>query len=182
MSKDHNILIERCKKGDEKAMMQIYDLYSGAMFQISCRYLRTEEAKDAMQESFIKAFSKIENYQPDFTFGAWLKRIVINQCIDELKKKRFEFIETDVANLHIENDDDDWMFSSEISKQQILDAVETLDKKYQIVVKLYLIEGYDHKEISNILNIPVKTSRTHLRRGKLKLQELLKKHYNEKRY
>lgn len=181
MSKDHNLLIERCKKGDEKAMMQIYDAYCGAMFQISCRYLNDEDAKDAMQESFVKAFSKIESYQPEFTFGSWLKRIVINQCIDQLKKKRLEFVETDVVNLNIE-DENDWTFSSEISKQQVLSAIETLDNKYQIVVKLYLIEGYDHEEISSILEIPVKTSRTHLRRGKLKLRDLLKIQYNEARY
>lgn len=181
MSNNHNLLIERCKKGDEKAMMQIYDAYCGAMFQISRRYLNDEDAKDAMQESFIKAFSKLDSYQPEFTFGSWLKRIVINQSIDELKKKRLEFIETDVVNLNIE-DDNDWTFSSEISKQHILDAIETLDSKYQIVIKLYLIEGYDHEEISSILEIPVKTSRTHLRRGKLKLRELLKAQYNEARY
>uniref|UniRef100_UPI002934828C RNA polymerase sigma factor n=1 Tax=Psychroserpens damuponensis TaxID=943936 RepID=UPI002934828C len=73
-------------------------------------------------------------------------------------------------------------FSSEISKQQILDAITTLDHKYQIVVKLYLIEGYDHDEISSLLDIPKKTSRTHLRRGKLQLRKLLKTQYNEARY
>ncbi|MEM5566994.1 RNA polymerase sigma factor [Psychroserpens sp. AS72] len=181
MSNNHNILINRCKKGDEKAMMQIYDAYCGAMFQISCRYLNEEDAKDAMQESFIKAFAKLESYQPEFTFGSWLKKIVINQCIDQLKKKRLEFVETEVVNLNIE-DDNDWTFSSEISKQHIIDAIETLDSKYKIVVKLYLIEGYDHEEISSILDIPKKTSRTHLRRGKLKLRELLKTQYNEARY
>ena len=181
MSKDHNFLIERCKKGDEKAMMQIYDAYCDAMFQISCRYLNDEDAKDAMQDSFIKAFSNIESYQPEFTFGSWLKRIVINQCIDQLKKKRLEFVETDLISLKIE-DENDWTFSSEISKQQVLSAIETLDHKYQVVVKLYLIEGYDHEEISSILEIPVKTSRTHLRRGKLKLRDLLKIQYNEARY
>nr|WP_321222889.1 RNA polymerase sigma factor [uncultured Psychroserpens sp.] len=181
MSNNHNLLIERCKKGDEKAMMQIYDAYCGAMFQISCRYLCDEDAKDAMQESFIKAFAKLESYQPEFTFGSWLKKIVINHCIDQLKKKRLKFAETEVANLNIE-DDNDWTFSSEISKQQIIDAIETLDNKYKIVVQLYLIEGYDHEEISSILEIPTKTSRTHLRRGKLKLRELLKTHYNEARY
>ena len=182
MSKDHNILIKRCKKGDDKAMMQIYDLYCDAMYHIACRYLNDEDAKDAMQESFLKAFSKLDNFSPDFTFGAWLKRIVINQCIDELKKKRLEFIETDVIHLKIEDDTNDWAFSSEISKQHILTAIETIVDKYKVVVKLYLIEGYDHEEISSILDIPIKTSRTHLRRGRLQLQELLKTHYNEARY
>ena len=182
MSKDHSILIKRCKKGDEKAMMQIYDLYCEAMNHIACRYLNDEDAKDAMQESFIKAFSKLNQFSSESTFGSWLKRIVINQCIDELKKKRLEFIETDVVQLNIEDDTNDWMFSSELSKQHILDAIKKLPNKHQIVVQLYLIEGYDHEEIGSILDIPIKTSRTHLRRGRLQLQELLKTDYHEARY
>jgi len=182
MSKDHSILIKRCKKGDEKAMMQIYDLYCEAMNHIACRYLNDEDAKDAMQESFIKAFSKLDQFSSGSTFGSWLKRIVINQCIDELKKKRLEFIETDVVQLNIEDDTNDWMFSSELSKQHVLDAIGKLPNKHQIVVQLYLIEGYDHEEIGRILDIPIKTSRTHLRRGRLQLQELLKTDYHEARY
>ncbi|SDS72661.1 RNA polymerase sigma-70 factor, ECF subfamily [Formosa sp. Hel1_31_208] len=182
MSKAHTILIDRCKQGEEKAMMQIYDLYCQAMFQIACRYLNEEDAKDAMQESFIKAFSKLDGFTESFTFGSWLKRIVINQCIDDLKKKRLEFTASEISNLTIEDDDTSWDFNAEISKQQVLDAIGKLPSKHQVVVKLYLIEGYDHEEISNILNIPIQTSRTHLRRGRLKLQEILKTHYNEARY
>jgi len=181
MSKAHTILINRCKQGEEKAMMQIYDLYCDAMFQIACRYLNEEDAKDTMQESFIKAFSKLDGFTENFTFGSWLKRIVINQCIDQLKKKRVEFVESEVSNINIE-DDNKWDSDSEISKHQVLSAIGKLSRKHQVVVKLYLIEGYDHEEISNILHIPIQTSRTHLRRGRLKLQELLKTHYNEARY
>jgi len=182
MSNSHSILINRCRKGDEKAMMKIYDLYCEAMYRISTRYLNQEDAKDAMQESFIKAFTKLDSFTEDFTFGSWLKRIVINHCIDELKKKRLEFTDSEITNLNIEDDDNDWSFDSEITKQQVLDAIEKLPSKHQVVVKLYLIEGYDHEEISSILNIPIKTSRTHLRRGRLKLRDLLKTYYNEARY
>jgi len=182
MSQPHSILIQRCKKGDEKAMMRIYDLYSGAMYHVACRYLNKEDAKDAMQESFIKAFHKIDGFTENFTFGSWLKRIVVNHSIDELKKRRLEFVESEITNLNIEDDDNNWNFDSEITKQQILDAIEKLPNKYQVVVKLYLIEGYDHEEISSILEIPIKTSRTHLRRGRLQLRDLLKTYYNEARY
>lgn len=177
----NSLLIKRCKKGDEKAMMQIYDLHCDAMFHIACRYLNEEDAKDAMQESFIKAFSKLEHFNEDYTFGAWLKRIVINQCIDELKKRRITFEASEMVNLDIQ-DDNDWTIDKTITKEQILDAIEKLPKKHQVVVKLYLIEGYDHEEISKITEIPVKTSRTHLRRGRLQLRDLLKPYYNEARY
>lgn len=175
-------LIQLCKKGNEVAQMQVYDKYAQAMFTIACRYLNNDEdAKDAMQEGFLKAFVNMGNYKPEATFGTWLKRIIINQCLDTLKKRKIEFSNDEVENLKIV-DDNSWDFDNSISKQNILNAIEQLNEKHKIVVKLYLVEGYDHEEISEILEIPIKTSRTHLRRGKLKLQELLKVKYNEARY
>jgi RNA polymerase sigma-70 factor (ECF subfamily) len=175
-------LIGLCKKGHQKAQMQLYDQYCAAMFIIACRYLKNEEdAKDVMQEGFLKAFRHIETYQPEAAFGAWLKRIIINQCLDALKKKQLKFDDVDVSELKL-TDEDDWDFDTSITKSDIVNAIEQLNEKYRIVLKLYLMEGYDHEEISEILDIPIKTSRTHLRRGKLKLQDLLKQNYNEARY
>ena len=175
-------LIKLSKRGNEVAQMQLYDTYAQAMFTIACRYLKDdEEAKDAMQEGFLKAFTNIETYKPEATFGAWLKRIIINQCLDVLKKNKLEFEAVEVSELQIINEDD-WQFDITITKQEILLAIDQLNEKHKVVVTLYLLEGYDHEEISNILEIPVKTSRTHLRRGKLKLQDLLKQKYNEARY
>ena len=177
-----NKLIKACKRGNQKAQMQIYDNYCNAMFSVAYRYLKHEEdAKDAMQEGFLKAFLNIQNYQDTATFGAWLKRIIINQCIDVLKKQKLETESLETDNLHVV-DDNDWQFDSEITKSQILEAIEKLSKKYRLVITLYLIEGYDHEEISEILNIEIKTSRTQLRRAKLQLQDLLKTKYNEARY
>lgn len=182
MSKETNLLIKSCKKGNQKAQLQIYNLYCEAMFCIACRYLKgEEEAKDAMQEGFIKAFSKIDSYHKEASFGSWLKRIIINQCLDIVKKKKLETISLDDYSLEI-IDDDDWKFDVRITKEKVLEAIEKLPEKHQIVINLYLIEGYDHSEISDIMEIPVKTSRTHLRRGKLQLQELLKEQKHEARY
>jgi RNA polymerase sigma-70 factor (ECF subfamily) len=182
MQLDIETLIEACKKGNQIAQMQIYDSYCKAMFTVACRYLiDEEEAKDAMQEGFLKAFININNYKPEATFGSWLKRIVINQCLDVLKKRQIEFSDAAVENIAI-IDDDNWNFDSAITKAEIIEAIEKLNDKHKMVVKLYLIEGYDHKEISEILNIPVKTSRTHLSRGKSKLRDLLKSKYYETRY
>jgi len=171
-------LIKGCLIGDQKAQMHLYDSYCNAMFRIACRYLQDEEdAKDAMQEGFIKAFANIGNYKNDFSFGAWLKRIIINQCIDVLKKRKMVFAAIDSESLHM-IDDEDWAVDVSITKAQIIKAIEQLAEKYILVLKLYLLEGYDHEEISQILSIPIKTSRTHLRRGRLQLKELLKeKHY-----
>ncbi len=176
-----NQIIKLCIKGDEMAQMQLYDQYSKAMYQIACRYLGDEDAKDAMQEGFLKAFKKMSSYTSEFSFGAWLKRIIINQCIDVLKKRRLETSSFEEEKLEI-IDDTSWSFDSTITKQMIIAAIETLNEKYKLVVKLYLMEGYDHEEISVILNIPRKTSRTHLRRAKLKLQEILKVKLHETGY
>tara|TARA_R110002049_G_scaffold290103_4_gene473388 strand:+ start:79 stop:630 length:552 start_codon:yes stop_codon:yes gene_type:complete len=182
MQQTNNQIIAAFKKGDRKAQMQLYDNYCNAMFAIACRYLKNEEdAKDAMQEGFIKAFSKIHSYEPNSEFGAWLKRIVINQCLDVLKKEKLEFQPLNDEVMTMESKTD-WHFEDTLNKNDILNAMESLPTKYKVTVQLYLIEGYDHLEISEILDIPIKTSRTHLRRGRLKLQELLtaKKYVNEK--
>ncbi|GAB4156922.1 MAG: sigma-70 family RNA polymerase sigma factor [Winogradskyella sp.] len=182
MQKQTEFLIRASKKGNQLAQMQLYDTYCNAMFTVACRYLNNEEdAKDAMQEGFLKAFLNLDNYKPKATFGAWLKRIVINQCLDALKKRKIEFSEVEVSELQTTNEDD-WNFDNAITKNDVVKAIEQLNEKHKVVITLYLIEGYNHTEISEILDIPIKTSRTHLRRGKLKLQELLKPKYNEARY
>lgn len=182
MPKEINLLIKQCKKKNPKAQMQLYNQYCEAMFFVTSTYLQDEEkAKDAMQEGFIKAFSKLDTYTEKTSFGTWLKRIIINHCIDELKKKKLETVSIENYPLEIV-DDDNWSFDANINREMILSAIEHLNNKHQLVVKLYLIEGYDHSEISEILKIPIKTSRTHLRRGKLHLQELLKTEKHEARY
>lgn len=182
MHKINNDLINACKKGNHLAQMQIYDAHCTAMFTIACRYLKNEDdAKDAMQEGFLKAFMNIDGFKPTATFGAWLKRIIINQCLDVLKKRKLDISNDDVGTLDV-IEDTNWDFKASISKEEILAAIEQLSPKHQLVVTLYLIEGYDHLEISDLLKIPVKTSRTQLSRGKIKLRSILKNEHHEKGY
>ena len=183
MSKKINHLIKQCIKGDQKSQMHLYDLYCEAMFCIACRYLKDEEeAKDAMQDSFLKAFTKLSTFNNSVSFGSWLKKIVIHQCIDILKKKKLETVSLENQFLEIVDDDVSWEFDYDISKEIIENTIDKLSDKYKLVLQLYLIEGYDHSEISEITKLPIKTSRTHLRRGKGLLRELLKKQDYEARY
>ena len=177
MQSSIDVLLKNCKRGDERSQIQLYDRYCNAMFAIACRYLKNQEdAKDAMQEGFLKAFQKLGTYSNDFSFGAWLKRIIINQCLDTLKKK--SVIEVTFNTEHLEvADDEDWNIDAEITREMVYVALQQLPLKYQLVLKLYLMEGYDHEEVSQLLEIPIKTSRTQLRRGRLQLKELLKKKY-----
>lgn len=175
-------LIKRCKNNDRKAQLELYNQYCDAMFCVSMRFLKNNaDAQDVTQEGFIKAFKKIDQYKSEVTFGAWLKRIVINCCLDFLKSKYQNHLSLDESFMQI-SDDTDWSVDDEISIEEIKKAIEMLSEKYKYVVMLYLIEGYDHSEISQILSIKETTSRTQLMRGKNQLKELLIKKQNGTRY
>jgi RNA polymerase sigma-70 factor (ECF subfamily) len=131
-------------------------------------------AEDVMQDAFIKAFKKIDSYKGEVNFGSWLKRIVINQSIDELKKRRLELVSINYERHEVLEDTNDWQVEDETTMQHIVSGINQLKEKYRVVLTLYLLEGYDHQEISKILGITEVTSRTHLLRGKKKLQESLK--------
>ncbi len=167
-------LIEKCKRNDRKAQMQLYRQYCDGMFCVANRFVKNvQDAEDVMQEAFIKAFQKLHQYKGEVTFGAWLKRIVINKSIDKLKANKQHFVSTDEVQLEVV-DQDDWMVEDSVSLDQIKGCIEQLPEKYKFVVMLFLMEGYDHQEISEILNISETASRTQLMRGKAKLKELLK--------
>ena len=170
-------IVEKCKQNDRQAQMQLYNQYCNGMLIVALRFVKdTMEAEDIVQEAFIKAFSKLEQYKAEVSFGAWLKRIVINRCIDVLKSKRQRLIELEEHHLNVVDADykNEWLVDDEITIDVVKEAIERLPEKYKIVVMLYLVEGYDHQEISEILNISEVASRTQLSRGKLKLQNELK--------
>ncbi|MFC0605157.1 RNA polymerase sigma factor [Winogradskyella pulchriflava] len=161
--------------------MQLYNQYCNGMLIVALRFVKdTMEAEDIVQEAFIKAFSKLEQYKAEVSFGAWLKRIVINRCIDVLKSKRQRLIELEEHHLNVVDADyqSEWLVDDEITIKDVKTAIEQLPEKYKYVVMLYLIEGYDHQEISEILDISEVASRTQLSRGKQKLQLALKTEKN----
>ena len=154
--------------------MQLYNLYCKAMFLVAFRYVKDRfVAEDVMQDAFIKAFKNIDKYKNEVAFGAWLKRIVINQSIDEIKKKKLELIAFNEEVFKIENEND-WKIESTSSIDEIVSIINQLKDKYRLVLTMYLLEGFDHQEISEILKITETTSRTHLLRGKRLLKEQLK--------
>lgn len=169
-------IIEKCKQNNRKAQLQLYNQYCNGMYIVAKRFLNdAADAEDVVQEAFIKAFSKLDQYKAEVTFGAWLKRIVVNKSIDFLKSKRAFFVELDEVHLKIVDTttDDKWLVDDAITLNDVKEAVKKLPETYQYVVMLHLIEGYDHQEISEILKISEVASRTQLSRGKVKLQELL---------
>lgn len=171
-------LVERCKKNDRTAQMKLYNQFCDGMFCVAMRFLKNEDdACDVVQESFIKAFQKLEQYRAEVSFGAWLKKIVVNKCIDFLKSKHEHLVSLEENFVQVA-DENDWNVADEISIAEVKKAIEALPDKYKYVTMLYLIEGYDHSEISEIMGITETASRTQLLRGKNQLKELLKHRYH----
>ncbi len=178
-------IIEKCKQNNRIAQLQLYNQYCDGMYVVAMRFVEDSmEAEDIVQEAFIKAFEKLHQYKAEVTFGAWLKRIVINKSIDLLKSKKQQILELDEVHLKVidNNYEDEWLVDDAITLDEVKEAIQKLQDKYQYVVMLYLIEGYDHQEIAEILNITEVASRTQLSRGKTKLKELLKVKQNGTRY
>lgn len=177
----HQDLIDGCRNGDQKAQFQIYKLYYKAMYNTSLRIVNNSmEAEDIMQESFLSAFEKIDSYSGTVSFGAWLKRIVINRSLDALGKRKaiFEDIESYVGI--IDESPEETIINEEIESkaEKIKTAIKELPDGYRIILSLYILEGYDHDEISEILKISSSTSRSQLSRAKSRLLKDLQ--YNGK--
>lgn len=178
-------IIEQCKLNNRKAQLQLYNQYCDGMFVVAKRFVKdTLEAEDIVQESFIKAFLKLHQYKAEVTFGAWLKRIVINKSIDLLKSKKQQMLELDEVHLKVVDSsyEDEWLVDDAITLEEVKNAISKLSDKYKYVVMMFLVEGYDHQEIAEVLNITEVASRTQLSRGKAKLKEILKLSYNGTRY
>jgi len=142
------------------------------MYSVSIRILgNAADAEDAMQEAFLSAFRKIDTYQGKVSFGAWLRKIVINRSLDYLKKRRIKFEEVTERNA---GSDENNTYLGEIDVNRIHKAIQSLPDGYRVVLSLHIIEGYDHEEISRILNISNSASRTQYLRAKNKLREILK--------
>lgn len=171
----HRELIQRCQAGDRVAQNELYKRYAGAMYNICRRMMNDEdEAKDLLQEVFVDAFLKIGMLKELTTFSAWIKRIAVNKCINAIKKKRIFAISIDenidIAE-HVESLDKE-IVSHEA--KNIMKALEHISDGCRTVFNLYLFEGYDHKEISQIMGISESASKSQFSKAKQKIRDLLK--------
>jgi RNA polymerase sigma-70 factor (ECF subfamily) len=173
----HQDLIDGCREGDQKAQFQVYKLYYKAMYNTSLRIVNDSmEAEDVMQEAFLSAFEKINTYSGTVSFGAWLKRIVVNRSLDVLGRRKAIFEELNGHDGIRDNsiEDAEYREETETKVEEVKAAIERLPEGYRVILSLYLIEGYDHDEIAEMLNISSSTSRSQLSRAKQKLVSELK--------
>jgi RNA polymerase sigma factor (sigma-70 family) len=176
IDKHYNLVVE-CKQGSKKACYELYKLYSKAMLNVAFRIVgNIVEAEDVLQESFLDAFNKLKDFRQETTFGLWLKQIVVNRSINLLRKRKMDLVDLEgeqLENIPDEDPEDDEEIQYKV--EQVKDAMKELPDGYRVVISLYLLEGYDHEEISQVLNITENTSRTQFLRAKRKLAEILKR-------
>jgi RNA polymerase sigma factor (sigma-70 family) len=167
----HQDLLDRCLTGDEKAQFEIYRLYYKSMYNSSLRIVGVpEEAEDIMQESFLTVFRNLKSYNGEVSFGAWLKKIVINRSLDALRKRKVRFEELH-SELPISDESEPEV--NAITIDEVKNAVSLLPDGYRTILSLILLEGYDHEEVSEILGIKNVTSRTQFSRARQRLKEVL---------
>jgi RNA polymerase sigma-70 factor (ECF subfamily) len=166
-------VIEKCLEGDIKAQFQLYQQYSRAMYNIASRFLNNKmDAEDILQESFITAFNRLGELQNKDAFGAWLKRIVINNCISLQRKQRIHFEEIDEQKQGELTEEKEALPA--LDPGTVHEAIKDLPPKGRTVLVLRALEGYSHKEIAETLGITVSTSKTQYSRALSLLNQKLK--------
>ena len=169
----HGELIERCSKNDGLAQLKIYEHYYKQMYNTSLRILNNpQEAEDIMQESFLDAFRKIGSYNGEGSFGGWLRRIVVNNSLDALRKRK-DTLSLDEKKLDLPEPEEKYDENLMYRVDEIKNAIAKLSDDDRVIISLFLFEGYDHDEISQILSISNNTSRTRYSRAKKRLLHIL---------
>lgn len=172
-SHDEISLIKACSNGDNKAFKKIYEIHSGTMYSICLRYMNNEdEAKDALQEGFIKVFKNIQKFTFSGSFEGWMKRIFVNSSIELIRKRKKHL---DVSELN----SNELPLTAKIETgtmdaEKMMTLVQQLPAGYRTVFNMFVVDGYSHKEISEYLEISESTSKSQLFKARKQLQEWLK--------
>ncbi|MFX0557672.1 RNA polymerase sigma factor [Maribacter sp. CXY002] len=168
-------LLQLCMEGKQSAQLQVYNAYYKAMYNTAIRIVKNSaEAEDIMQESFLNAFTKLHTFKGEVTFGAWLKKIVINNSIYHYNKKRKKK-EVALDDIMYKVEDNDGIASDHVfaeqKAQKVMETMKRLKDNYRISLTLHLIEGYDYEEISSIMNMSYANCRTTISRAKESLRQ-----------
>lgn len=178
----NHIFLEKLKQKDILACKQLYMQYADAMYSICIRMLQNEtEAEDALQEAFIQIFKNIENFRNESSIGSWIKQIVINNCLNVLRKKKLIIYELD-ETVEIYENESELSSDYEFTTENIKYAIEQLPTGYKVIFNLFMFENYTHKQIATNLEISESTAKSQLFKAKRKLREILlqQKNKNEK--
>lgn len=167
-------IIQLCIQQDAKAQKLLYDRYAPKMFGVCRRYLlNREDAEDVLVEGMFRVFDNIQSYQGTGSFEGWIRRIVVNEALMFLRKKRLLTVDTDASELQNLELSTPLSIEHELAAQDILKLLEQLPTGYRTIFNLYVIEGYKHIEIAEMLGISINTSKSQLILAKEKLKKMV---------
>ncbi|GAB4092406.1 RNA polymerase sigma factor [Flaviaesturariibacter terrae] len=172
-------LVEGCRNGDRKLQKELYERYAPKMYGVCLRYAGTsEEAEDILQEGFVKVFSKITSFRGDGSFEGWIRRIIVNTAIEHFRRKTYL---QPVGEREEETVESDYLtVLDSLAEKDIIGLVQQLSPGYRSVFNMYVVEGYTHKQIGELLGISEGTSKSQLSRAKAILQDLVRTHLDHK--
>ncbi|MEM9856065.1 MAG: RNA polymerase sigma factor [Bacteroidota bacterium] len=171
---EEHLLIENCRKKDQKAQKEVFNKYASKMLGICNRYLRDfNQAEDVMIGGFVKVFDKIEQYKGDGSFEGWVRRIMVNEALTFIRKNKNMYLEVDIEAA--DREPDYGTLSNVLEANDLLKLVHDLPTGYRTVFNMYAIEGYSHKEIAKQLGVSENTSKSQLSRARVLLQKQLTK-------
>ncbi len=176
-------LIEACKRQDRRAQQLLFDRYSPTMYGVCMRYVKSrEDAEDILVEAFFKVLTNIQNFKSEGSFEGWIRRIVVNESLMFLRKQHNFNMTVEIDN-QLDSEADPVTAVDELAAQDILNLLDGLPTGYRTIFNLYVLEGYKHREIADLLGISINTSKSQLILAKKRLQELLEElHYPGIRY
>jgi RNA polymerase sigma-70 factor (ECF subfamily) len=167
------VLVEKASRGDDRSFQQIYDAIAGKMYSLCLRYAgNTEDANDWFQESFVKLYRHLSSFRGEGSFEGWARRIFVSACIDGIKKRNQLL---PVLPDGVDKASDDLTGYDKLANDDLIGYIRQLPDGYRTAVNLYLVEGYSHKEIGELLNISEEGSRSQLFRARVLLQKMLTK-------
>ena len=176
MSVDKDVLelIKKCKKGDRRAQFDLYGRFSGLLFAVALRYTNTKiDAEDVVQNAWVKIFSKLDSFSENNSFEGWMRRVVVNTAITLYRKNKKHANQLDIDEVHATPMDIEASIKCDFTREELERAIARLPEGYGLVFKLFVIDGYKHKEIAKMLDIEVNTSKSQLSRAKKYLQNQL---------
>lgn len=165
-------LIEGCRRQNRQAQQALYELYSGKMYALCCRYVKDKmEAEDVLVVAFTKIFERIHQYKGDGSFEGWIRRVMVNESLGFLRKNKNMYVETDIEAAEREPNYE--QLDSALEAEDLMKLIEGLPTGYRVVFNLYAIDGYSHQEIAGQLGISENTSKSQLSRARMQLQKRL---------
>lgn len=175
MDANHTYLIDKCSRKEPKAQLKLYELYAKRLYITCFRIIgNTHEAEEAMQDAFLKIFTRINQYDHEKNFEVWMHRIAVNTAIDYVRRQALIMEELEENLPEIEEEENTGEEEIALSVAKIKEGIQRLAPGYRLILTLYLFEGYDMEEIASILQVKPTTIRTQYMRGKNKLVELIK--------